>query len=118
MIIEPLDVSHNRLAFTCGNDNLDRYLHETAHQAMRKGLAAIWVAIEPEDPAKILGYYSLSSYVILGLDIPEATRKKRKLPVREVAATLLGRLAVAWQVQSKGIGELLLSDALKRAHAV
>jgi GNAT superfamily N-acetyltransferase len=119
MIIEAISQNHNRLAFVCGNDKLDRYLHETAHQAKRKGLAAIFVAIDPKaDATKILGYYSLSSFVIEGLDIPELARKARKLPPHAVGGTLLGRLAVAKGLQGKGIGHRLIADALKRAYMV
>jgi GNAT superfamily N-acetyltransferase len=119
MVIEPISSNHNRLAFTCGNNKLDRYIHQTAHQARRKGLAATFVAIDPQvDPTQILGYYSLSNFVIEGLDIPEVVRKARKLPVHLVGATLLGRLAVAKGLQGKGIGHVLIADALKRAYIV
>ncbi|MGA2395777.1 MAG: GNAT family N-acetyltransferase [Candidatus Lustribacter sp.] len=119
MVIEPMSSNHNRLAFACGNDKLDRYIHETAHQTKRKGLAATFVAIDLQaDPTKILGYYSLSNFVIEGLDIPEVVRKARKLPAHSVGATLLGRLAVAKGMQGKGIGQMLIADALKRAYLV
>ncbi len=114
--VEPLDTHHKRLAFTSGNEVLDRYLHEIAYQAKRKSLAAIFVAVGEDDPATILGYYTLSTYTIEGLDIPAVLRTTRKLPSHRVGATLLGRLAVAMHVRHKGIGELLLIDALKQAH--
>jgi predicted N-acetyltransferase YhbS len=118
MVIESISRDHNRLAFTCGNEKLDRYLHETAHQAKRKGLAATFVAVDEEEPATILGYYSLSSFIIRGLDIPDLLRRKLHLPQHEVGATLLGRLAVAKDSQGQGVGELLVADALKRAYIV
>ena len=119
MVIEPISPNHNRLAFVCGNDKLDRYIHETAQQAKRKGLAAIFVAIDPKaDATKILGYYSLSSFAIEGLHISELARKARKLPPHAVGATLLGRLAVAKGLQRKGIGHRLIANALKRAYVV
>lgn len=119
MLIEPISSNHDRLAFTCGNEKLDRYIHQTAHQARRKGLAATFVAVAPEvDSTQILGYYSLSNFVIDGLGIPEVVRKTRKLPAHPLGATLLGRLAVAKGFQSKGIGRLLIADALKRAYLV
>lgn len=116
--IEPLSDHHNRFAFTCGNEKLDRYLHEIAHQAKRKGMAAVYVAVNPDNPSEIVGYYSLSSFMIRGLDIPDALRKKRGLPAHEVGATLLGRLARSKNHSGTGIGDLLVVDALKRAYMV
>jgi ribosomal protein S18 acetylase RimI-like enzyme len=119
MVIEPISDLHNRLAFSCGNDKLDRYLQENARQAKRKGLAVTFVATDPKaDPSRILGYYSLSSFMIQGLDIPEVVRKVRGLPAHQVSATLLGRLAVAKTAQRRGIGTMLVADALKRAYMV
>jgi GNAT superfamily N-acetyltransferase len=118
MVIEPLNDRHNRVAFSCGKSKLDRYLHEVAHQAKRKGLAAVFVAIDPKRPTEILGYYTLSSFMISGLEIPNVLRRQRKLPAHHVGAVLLGRLAVASNMQSKGIGTLLVSDALWRAYSV
>lgn len=119
MVIEPIAQKHNRYAFTCGNDKLDRYIQENAHQAKRKGLAVTFVATDPDsDPSQILGYYSLSSFLIHGLDIPDTVRNARKLPGHDVGATLLGRLAVAKTAQRQGIGRHLVADALKRAYMV
>lgn len=117
-VIEPINELHNRLGFSCGNDKLDRYLHELAHQAKRKGLAATFVATDPDTPGTILGYYSLSTYMISGLEIPEVLRKQRSLPKHHVGATLLGRLAVNKKHQGMGIGELLVADALKKSYSV
>src|SRR5580658_5977174 len=119
MVIEPMRPNHDRSAFVCGYNKLDRYIRDTASQAKRKGLAATFVAIDPRaDPTEILGYYSLSNFVIEGLDIPEVVRKARKLPAHSIGATLMGRLAVAKSRQRKGIGQLLIADALKRAYLV
>jgi predicted GNAT family N-acyltransferase len=49
-------------------------------------------------------------------EVPLAARKHiPRYPL--VAATLLGRLAVAQSHQGEGLGGLLLADALKRAYA-
>jgi GNAT superfamily N-acetyltransferase len=119
MVIEPIAPGHNRMAFTSGNEKLDRYIHENAHQAKRKGLAVTFVATDPaNDPSRILGYYALSNFLIDGLDIPETVRKSRRLPGHCVGATLLGRLAVDRTAQGRGVGTRLVADALKRAYRV
>lgn len=118
MIIEPLGPQHNRFGFSCGNDKLDRYLHEVAGQANKKKTAATFVAVDEDKPSEILGYYSLSSYSISGLQIPDVLRKKRGLPTHTVGATLLQRLAVAERAQGRGIGPKLLANALQRSYRV
>lgn len=119
MIIEAISQAHNRLAFFSGDERLDRYMHEQAAQAKKKGLAATFVAIDPEgDASAILGYYSLSSSFIAGDSIPDEVRKMQHLPTHAIGATLLGRLAVARSHQRGGLGRRLIVDAFKRAYRV
>ena len=116
--VEPLGAKHDRLAFTCGDSALDRFLRAIAYQAQRKGICTAFVAVDAESPSKILGYYTLSSYLISGLCVPEPLRKRRNLPTHMLGATLLGRLAVDASAQGNGLGAALLFDALRRACAV
>jgi predicted GNAT family N-acyltransferase len=110
--IEPLGKKHDRAAFFCGNDSLDQYLKNYAGQAVAKNLAAVLV-LTP-DGRKIAGYYTLSSYAVKLDEIPDeiATKLTR---MREIPATLLGRLARSMEFRGQGIGEILLVDALKKA---
>jgi len=62
----------------------------------------------------IAGYYTLSSYQIEVGELPEDA--KRRFPRYPFApATLLGRLAVDCHHQGKGLGKILLMDALHRS---
>lgn len=110
--IEPLGEQHDRAAFACGKDPLDRYIRSQAGQAVAKNLAAVFI-LTP-DGKTIAGYYTLSSYTVKLDEIPEAIAKKLTR-MAEIPATLLGRLARSLDVRSRGIGEILLVDALKRA---
>lgn len=113
--IERLDrAKHNRFAFTSGTDQLDRFLHETARQAYSKNLAMTYVAIDPEDSSKILGFYSVSSFQLDAGELPEVISKRFALPNSRLPATLIGRLAVAKEAQGQGLGPFLLMDALVR----
>lgn len=110
--IEPLGKNHNREDFSCGDKSLDQYLKTQASQAVKKGLAAVFV-LTP-DGTTIAGYYTLSSYAIKLDDIPmEITAKLTRMP--EVPATLIGRLARHIAFRGQRIGEILLVDALKKA---
>lgn len=110
--IESLSVKHDRAAFSCGVEALDRYLQERAGQDVSRRVAAVFV-ISP-DGTTIAGFYTLSAHLVNLADLPENVAKK--LPrYPNVPATLLGRLAVSENFRGRGIGELLLLDALQRA---
>lgn len=112
-LFEPLGKHHDRAAFDCGIDALNRYIREQAGQDSTKKIAATFVLIG-DTHATIVGYYSLSSTSINAGELPEAVAKKLpRYPL--MPATLVGRLAVDRRYQGKGCGELLLVDALKRS---
>lgn len=109
--VEILCSRHQRTCFSCGNNDLDRYLQTQARQDAKKGVAVTFVLTE--DGSTIAGYYTLSQYAV-GLDEipPRIAKKLPKYP--EVPVTLIGRFAVSSGLQTKGIGELLLMNALER----
>jgi GNAT superfamily N-acetyltransferase len=110
--IEPLAKAHDRSAFSCGSESLDRYLRHQASQDVAKYVAACFVATP--DGARIAGFYTLSQYSVHLASLPDDIA--RKLPrYPDVPATLLGRLAVDQSFRGRGLGELLLMDALRRS---
>lgn len=112
--IEPLG-DHDRSGFSCEAAPLERYLKEQAGQEGRKGVAATFLLLTDDDV--IAGFYTLSSTNIRIDDLPPELVKKLRLPrYQHLPATLLGRLARDASFRGQGIGELLLLDALKRAH--
>jgi ribosomal protein S18 acetylase RimI-like enzyme len=111
-LIQALSRTHNRDAFICGNELLDRYLRSQARQDMQRYLAQVFVLVE--DGAIIKGYYTLSNSSLLLSELPDELR--RHLPrYPKIPVTLLGRLAVDVRYQGLGIGRLLLVDALRRS---
>ncbi|HEY2921728.1 MAG TPA: GNAT family N-acetyltransferase [Candidatus Binatia bacterium] len=114
-LVQPLSKQHNRAAFACGNEILDRYLKEIASQDARRLIAAPFVLVEATAPKTICGYYTLSSFGIALDELPAAiARKLPSYPI--VPTTLLGRLAVDQNHRGQGMGEFLLMNALRRAH--
>jgi GNAT superfamily N-acetyltransferase len=111
--IEPLGKSHVREGFRCGSEVLDRYLQQQARQDAEKSVAAPFVLSEP--PAyRVLGYYTLSASVVDAGELPDTLA--RKLPrYPQLPVTLLGRLAVDQSMKGKGVGQMLLMDALHRS---
>ena len=115
MQVLPLTGSHDRLAFDCGHPELNDWLRQVARQHQDKGLSKTFVATREELPARICGYYALTLAELEQRHLPEAWRKK--LP-RRIPGVRLGRLSVDKQYQGKGLGELLLVDALTRAQRI
>jgi ribosomal protein S18 acetylase RimI-like enzyme len=110
--IEPLDACHDRAAFSCGIEELDRYLRKQAGQDLKKRVAAVFVATA--DGSTAAGFYTLSAHMLHVGELPAAVAKK--LPrYPNVPVTLLGRLAVSKEFQGQGLGELLLMDALRQS---
>lgn len=109
--IEPLGPGHDRSAFSCGEPALDAYLRRQASQDMRRRVAQVFVALGDE-PGKIAGYYSLNAASFDKGELPPETA--RRLPHYPVPAAVLGRLAIDQGYQGRGLGELLLMDAIHR----
>ncbi len=111
--VEPLGKHHNRAAFACGEDSLDRYLRQQARQDAERFVAAVFVLLDTETD-RISGYYTLGSLAIEFAELsPELQRRLPRYPL--LPAVLLGRLAVDVDYQRRGYGEVLLYDAMKRA---
>ncbi len=119
MIVEPLQKDkHHRLGFSCGQESLDRFMHEHAHQAAAKGLSKTYVAVDEADESAILGYYTVTTTRIEAGELPATLVRALKLPKRELPASLVARLAVSQLVKGRGVGSLLLMDALARCARV
>jgi ribosomal protein S18 acetylase RimI-like enzyme len=115
MQVLPLAGNHDRQAFDCGRQELNDWLQQVARQHQDKGLSKTFVAIRDEAPTLVCGYYALTLAELENQHLPKAWRKK--LP-RRIPGVRLGRLAVDRQYQGKGLGELLLIDALTRARRI
>ena len=110
--VVPLDSTVDRSDFHSGTDSLDRYFQTQVTQDMRRRVTACFVALGDDD--QIAGYYTLASASVLLRDLPEIVVKK--LPrYPTVPAVRMGRLAVAHACKGKGLGAVLLADALARS---
>ena len=103
---------HKRDTFACGSSELDRYVRERASEDMRRRVASCFVAVD--DEGEIAGFYSLAATSVALDQLPaEWSKRLPRYPV--VPAVLLARLAVAKRHQGRGLGGLLVADALLRA---
>ncbi len=106
---------HDRKGFDCGDTALNDYLVRFARQNHDSGGAKTFLACDPADPARILGFYTLSPASIAYDRTPALGR--RKLGRYEVPAFRLGRLAVDRMAQGQGLGGQLLVAAGQRCLA-
>lgn len=114
--VEPLGRHHNRAAFSCGVEELDRYLHQQASQEQRRSVVAVYVLC-PDGERTVIGYYTLSSCSIEPTELaPEIGRRLPRYPT--LPTFLLGRLALDQHYQSHGLGSSLLGHALGQAFAL
>ncbi len=108
-----LDKSFKRDSFDCGSLELNNFLKTKARQNQSVGFNKTFVAIASGDKSKtVLGYYSLSMGEIDLTSLPSSS--VMKLPKHPVPVAKMGRLAVDFSTKGKGLGKLLMVDAMKR----
>ena len=109
--IEPLSKAHQRKAFACGNERIDRYFHETVTQDIKRRYASCFVAREIET-GRVAGFYTLSSSNVPLTAVPEplASRLPR---YPTVPAALIGWLGRDQAFAGIGLGEAMLFDAMR-----
>ena len=113
--LEVLNGEHNRLAFACGEELLDRYFQLQVTQDIRRRIANCFVAIGIAT-AQVAAYYTLASASIPTHDLPvELTKRLPRYPT--MPAVRIGRLAVNKRFQGFGLGKALLADASIKAIA-
>lgn len=107
---------HDREGFACGVAALDDYLRRRAGQHHRDGIATTHVLVDDAEPARVLGYCSLSAAQLHLQALREDDRKR--LPTYPVPAIRMGRLAVSKAEQGRGYGQLLVGHVVNLALSV
>ena len=107
---------HDRNGFDCGSAELNDYLRKYARQNHETGGAKTFIAVPPDEPARVLGYYSISPGAIEFARVP--ARLTKKLGRYEVPVFRLGRLGISRSLQGQGLGAELLLAAGVRALSV
>jgi len=110
----PLNVSHKKQLFDCGNEQLNIYLHRQAKQDVKRKLSTCFIL--PDLEGNVKGFYTLSNGGIPRNDLPQNIAKKLPKSYHSIPITLLGRLAIAKEFQGQNLGKLLLIEALTRSY--
>jgi GNAT superfamily N-acetyltransferase len=108
----PIAKKHDRESFDCGDADLNTYLKRYARQNHESGGAKCFLAVPIEQPARILGFYTLSPASLEYARTPALA--KRGLGRYDVPVFRIGRLAVEQSVQGRGLGGSLLLRAAAR----
>lgn len=109
----PLDPSlHDRTGFDCGVPELNEYLQRYADQHRRRGITSVYVLVDADASARILGYYTLSAAEVDASNLSDVDR--RRLPRYPVPCFRMGRLACRADQRRRGIGRLLVGGAVDR----
>lgn len=102
---------HDTSSFSCGNELLDRWLTRYAGQNERRDAARTFITTA--DGHVVCGYYTLLAGQ---LEHHEATPEARQGLSRHfpIPVAILARLAIDSSHQDRGLGAVLLDDALNR----
>ncbi len=98
--------------FNSGIQSLDSYLQQYALQDQKR-LQSVCFILENEQ-AEIIGYYTLSASAIDTEHLDQHSLLMLGAKYKQLPAILIGRFAIDRVYQNKGMGKLLLMDALKR----
>ena len=112
VLLERLDAHHDVTNFNSGKVDLDTWLQRHALAAQRMDSARTFVATRS---GRVIGYFSLTMGSVLRAEAP--AKLVRGMPAYPVGMVLLARLAVDQSQQGKGLGAMLLAEALRKAVA-
>lgn len=116
-LTENLNSKHRKKEFSCGKDMLDNYFQKQANQDIKRKLSACFVLNDKETDL-VKGYYTLAQNSLDQNLVPLQFQKKLPNSYKSIHTTLLGRLAIDANFQGKGVGKLLLIDALRRSYEI
>ncbi|GAA6210235.1 GNAT family N-acetyltransferase [Cognatishimia sp. WU-CL00825] len=102
---------HDRSAFSCGFDPIDKFLKEALSDHLKSGYLTAYMAAR-DGQNDVIGFYTLSAFAVSPDHI---TPPKRPRPPPSIPATYIKVVAVHKDWQAKGIGTALMVHALRKA---
>ena len=105
---EPLADRHDISAFASGENALDDWLRRRARANQLSGASRTYVLAEND---RVIGYYSIAAGAIAVSEAPGRIRRNMPDPI---PMAILGRLAIDRAWQGRGLGRLMLRDAVLR----
>lgn len=98
--------------FSCGNDDMDRWLQQSAGQNERLNRSRTFLLVESaHESRRVCGYFALVNCQVSPEDSALIQGLSYKYPM---PATMLTRLAISSELQGQRLGALLLTKAMRR----
>jgi GNAT superfamily N-acetyltransferase len=105
-----LKAGHDLGSFDCGREEITRWLKTRARDAIEADTARVYVVTR--DAKKVVAFYALAAGGVARSDAPGALRRNSPDPLPIIVLAVLG---VDKAEQGQGLGQDLLSDAMRRA---
>ena len=110
--VEKLSLDHDLSDFDCGQPSLDDWLRLYALMNQRADAAQTYLVTQAR---RVAGYYALAAGSVQPTEAPP--RVAKGLARHPIPVVIVARLAVDRSFQGRGLGAVLLRDALIRAEA-
>jgi ribosomal protein S18 acetylase RimI-like enzyme len=110
--LERLHREHSRRQFRCGEREVDDWLATKSLQNQEKRLSVTKVLLDAA--GAIAGYYTLATGQVDFAELP--TEVTKRLPRRLLPVAVLAWLGISESHQHRGLGRLLLAQALSDCH--
>lgn len=108
---EPFDPDkHDRTAFSCGVDQVDNYFKKTANKLQKAG--NVRVSVLRDAGCELLGFYAVNAHTVDYGELPKKYARARSSH-GSVPAAYISMIGVDQRFQGKGLGGILLVEALK-----
>lgn len=103
-----LTAEHDCTDFTCGNPEMDEWLHRHALRSQQQDITRVYVWVPPASE-KVTAYYSVQPTQVIAADVSRSISGGNSV----IPAYLIARLALHVDLQHAGLGRHLLRDALE-----
>ena len=118
LTIEQFSLKHNRGGFSCGNSYIDAKLHRSVLPLQDLGMSRAFVAVK-RGTNTVLGFYAMNNHEIEVWSAPEAWSSTiRTHDVGAIPAAYISLFATREMYQGRGIGRMMMADALRRIKLV
>lgn len=118
-VVERFDpIQHDTTRFGCGKRELDSYITETFERDEADRTAVSYVLIDRAEPGpirRVIGYLTLNSYAFPKRQGRRRDQDRSLGAYGLVPALLIGRLALDAAFQGRGLGSVLIFEALRLA---
>ncbi|UOA25846.1 GNAT family N-acetyltransferase [Pseudosulfitobacter sp. DSM 107133] len=113
-VTEPFDPhKHDRAAFSCGVEQVDNYFKKTANKLSKADNVRTYVKVSADDKTKVEGFYATNAHSVYYEDLPK--KYMRGAPAHgSIPAVYISMMGRDITCKGKGMGAVLLADALKR----